>query len=266
MALPGRQARNLRRMLGVFGAANGLAAIPGGSGKALEAWVLMRLALAARQTGQWRVSLRRGDGQPLSPGAVFALATFQAGIRPSSPSAPCYVLLEHWRAAHKRLELHGSLQWRGRSAATHEIDVSILPASIAEALRAHGGGLPRGLPILAVECKDKTTSGVPDEMRQTLARMFDLALVTRPPAPIGECRIYEDVTSQTWGRRSGVYRDFFAKGVFAIVRVGKFSSGAQRMADHYSIQKSAEVYDPSGAAILALEAALRKTLAGLNAL
>lgn len=265
MALPSRQKRNLRRALRAFGAANGISTIPTGAGKALEAWVLMRLARAARAQGQWRVTLMRGDGHPLSPGAVFEFATSQSGIQAPSVTAPCYVLLEHWRDADRRLELHGSLQWRGRSTATHEIDVSVIPANIAENLRAGGGGLPRGLPVAAIECKDKTSRGVPDEMRQTLARMFDLALVTRPWST-ADCRIYEDITNLEWGHRSPSYREFFSKGVFAIARVGKFSKGARRMATHYHIQKAGEIYERSGFAIAGLEATWRATLAGLDEL
>ena len=228
MPLPANLKANLRRVLRGFGVANGISAVPGGSGKALEAWIFMRLAMAARATGQWNVSLRRGDGSVLLPGGTFEFATSQSGIQPSSTSAPCYVLIEHRRHVHKRLEIHGGLQWRGRSDATHEIDVSVIPAIIAESLRSANGGLPRGLPVVAIECKDKTTTGLPDEMRQTLARMFDLALVTNPPWPVLPCRTYEDAGGVHWGRRSPTYRGFFSKGTFAVVRVGKFSRGARR--------------------------------------
>lgn len=95
MALPANLKANLRRVLRGFGAANSIAAVPGGSGKALEAWIFMRLAMTARATGYWTVSLRRGDGSVLPPGATFEFATSQSGIQPSSASAPCYVLMEH---------------------------------------------------------------------------------------------------------------------------------------------------------------------------
>lgn len=264
MALPANLKANLRRVLRGFGAANSIATVPGGSGKALEAWVYMRLAMAARATGHWSVSLRRGDGTLLPPGDTFAFATSQSGIQAASQASPCYVLLEHRNHAHKRLELHGSLQWRGRSNATHEIDVSAIPAVVAEALRSGGGGLPRGLPVVAIECKDKTSAGVPDEMRQTLARMFDLALVTSPPWPVPQCRIYEDVSGAHWGQRSATYRDFFSKGTFAIVRVGVFSLGARRIASHYHIQRTPSTYGPGGNALAGLEASFRSTLASLD--
>lgn len=265
MAFPARLERDLRRTLRAFRAANGIASVPDGPGKALEAWVMMRLARSARNSGHWRVSLRQGDGTLLPAGSAMQFATSQHGIQAASTSAPSYIRLEHHRHGHKRLELHGSLQWQGRSGATHEIDVSVLPASLGEALRAGTGGLPRGLPIAAVECKDKDSAGSPDEMRQTLARMFDLALVTKPRHGI-PCRTYEPLTNLTWGRRSGTYRDFFGKGTFAIARAGKFSRGARRLAIHYHIKQIGEIYAVRGRAMRLLELQFRHTLAGIDLL
>lgn len=266
MALPQNLKDDLREALKTFGAANGIATIPGGSGKALEAWVFMRLAKAAKDTGKWSVTLRRGDDTLLKPGEGFDFATSQWGIQASSPFAPCFVRLTYKANTAKKVELHCGLQWRGRSDATHEIDISAIPGNVAETLRKVGGGLPRGLPILAVECKDKTSSGGPDEMRQTLARMFDLALVTNPPYPSPPCRTYEDISTPphaTFGKRSSTYRGFFSKGTFAIARVGAFTSGAHALGQHYHIKRVAKIY--SGTTSLgALEGSFRESLAGLD--
>ncbi|MDR7115635.1 hypothetical protein J2X41_001525 [Caulobacter sp. BE254] len=170
----------LRTILRAFQAAHSGVAVPAGQGKALEAWVLMKLAQTAHQTRVWNVSLRRGDGSPLPVGAPFMLPSGPSRLQPSSPDAPGYVLLEHRRYPDRRLEIRGSLQWRGRSHARHECDISVMPAEIGEAIRNNGGGYPHGLPILAIECKDKTGFGNLDETRQLLARMYDLVLV-RPP-------------------------------------------------------------------------------------
>jgi hypothetical protein len=264
VALPRTQKRNLRRILRGFGAANGTTTVPGAAGKALEAWIFMRLAMSARATGLWRATLRRGDGTILPPGADFAFATSQSGIRSASLQAPCYVLLEHRSDPYKRLELHGSLQWQGRSQATHEIDVSAIPANVAEALRRGSGGLPRGLPVVAVECKDKDGTGGPDEMRQTLARMFDLVLVTSPPNPIPQCRIYEPNTRTAWGNKSFSYRGFFALGTFAIARAGKFSDGARKLGSHYYILQSGDIYEKTELEINILETNFIVTLSNLG--
>src|SRR3546814_11624707 len=93
--------------------------------------------------------------------------------QPSSETATGSDLIEHKTHTDRRFELRGSVQWKGRSDAKHEIDVSMLPASIGEAIRNNGGGYPHGLPIVAVECKDKTGYGPLDERRRTLACMYE---------------------------------------------------------------------------------------------
>jgi hypothetical protein len=177
-------------MLRDYRAAHVRAVVPSGEGKALEAWVLMKLAEAVRNVPTWRVTLRRGDGSLLPPGATFDLPSQRSCIQGSSPTAPGYILFEHLTVPDRRLELRGSVQWMGRSGAKHEIDVSLLPAAIGEALRDNGGGYPHGLPIAAIECKDKGGVGPLDETRQTLARMYDLVLVTQP-IPNWSCRVFE---------------------------------------------------------------------------
>jgi len=128
---------------------------------------------------------------------------------------------------------------------------------IGEAIRNSGGGHPHGLPIVAVECKDKGGSGPLDETRQTLARMYDLALVTQS-VPGWSCRIYETNTLAQWGRKSTRYLTFFQKGTFGIVRTGHFQSGATTLARHYSIGHYPDIYN--GGAIGFLQERFRETL------
>lgn len=249
----------LRQMLREFRAAHSGAVAPTGEGKALEAWVLMKLAHTVHQNmPTWRVTLRRGDGSLLPSGASFDLPSQRSRIQPSSPTAPGYVLLEHMTYADRRLELRGSLQWKGRSDAKHEIDVSVVPAEIGEAIRNNGGGYPRGLPVVAIECKDKGGFGPLDETRQTLARMYDLVLVTQPVSG-WSCRIYETATHTNWGRKSSRYISFFQKGTFGIVRAGGFQSGAGTLAAHYSIGHFPDIYNGS-LAIGGLQRSFRDTL------
>lgn len=244
--------QELRSILRAFKAAHAGVIAPGGQGKALEAWVLMKLAQTVhRELPAWTVSLRRGDGKPLPPGQPFNLPQTRTSIQPAHSSAPGYVLLEHRSSPFLNLEIHGSLQWRGRSGAKHECDVSVIPVEIATALRVNGGGYPRGLPVVAVECKDKGGVGTLDETRQTLARMFDLALVTQP-AYHSVGRIYEDATYVSWGRRRTRYISFFESGAFSIVRAGTFQSGAGALASHYAIRQYEQIYTSMHAMALLL--------------
>ena len=207
----------------------------------------------------WQVTLRCGDGSLLPPGVPFDLSSHHSKIQPRSPSAPGYILLEHTTHSDCGLELRGSVQWMGRSGAKHEIDVSVVPADIGEAIRNNGGGYPHGLPVAAIECKDKGGFGPLDETRQTLARMYDLALVTQPN-PGWHCRIYETATHTHWGRKSSRYVSFFEKGSFGIVRAGLFQSGAGTLAAHYSVGHFPEIYNGSSA-ISRLQRSFRHTLA-----
>jgi len=100
-------------------------------------------------------------------------------------------------------------------------------------------------------------------MRQTLARLFDLALVTRPQHG-SACRIWEAKTLAHWGRRSSKYVSFFAMGGFGIVRVGPFHPGADRLGHHYSIRRFGGVYDPTKNTIGAISSLFRNTLAELG--
>lgn len=243
MALPSSLENDLRQMLRRFRAAHGAAAVPTAAGKALEAWLIMRLAHRARGSGHWLVTLRRGDASPLPHGGAFELPGHQAGILPADPSGPGFVQLDSIAEPTISLELHGGLQWKGRSGATHECDVSLLPAEIANPLRV-AGGHPRGLPIVAFECKDKAKAGNPDEMRQTLARMFDLTFVTLP-YPGWHCRIFQAATHTRWGRHWQRYLWFFGAGAFGIVRAGPFSSGAGRLGRHFHIGLHGNVYSDS---------------------
>lgn len=264
MPLSQQAADELGHILQSFHAAYAQVFLPANDGKAFEALVMMRLAHYVRiaMPATWSVRLSQGDGMPLPPGAPFNFPAGKSGIRPSNPNGPGYVAFQHVRYSDRQVEMHGSLQWRGRSDTRHEIDISVLPATIANALRTQGGGYPHGLPIAAIECKDKDGAGSIDEMRETLARMFDLALVTQP-ASGWSCRIYETKSYLPWGSRSSTYRGFFNKGTFALVRAGTFQPGAITLAGHYHIRTCGNYYTDSFS-MNTLAASFRTTLARIS--
>ncbi len=242
MAFGPNQQAELRRLLARFRAAHATASVPTGAGKALEAWVTMRMGRAAQDKG-WSVQLRRGDGLPLPPGATFAFRTQPGMIKAASPQAVGYLGLQPPDPAAEAFELHAGVQWRGRSGARHECDVSLLPATVGSAIRATAtGGYPRGLPLVALECKDKSGDATPDEMRQTLARLFDLACIQQS-ADGGPHRIFTETMSVGWGWRSTRYRPFFANGQFGIVRARGFGLGASQLGAHYEIRRYSNIYE-----------------------
>jgi hypothetical protein len=80
-------------------------------------------------------------------------------------------------AASPAWEIWNGIQFGGRSGATHEIDIAVVPAGVGDALRNASGGPPTGRPRVAIECKDVGTNGSLDEMRAFLARLYDLTLL-----------------------------------------------------------------------------------------
>ena len=119
-----------------------------------------------------------------------------------------------------------------------------------------------GLPVVAIECKDKGGYGPLDETRQTLARMYDLVLVTQPISS-WSCRIYETATYTNWGHKSSRYISFFPKGKFGIVRARWFQSGARTLAAHYSIGHFSDIYNGTSA-MDHLQSSFRDTLARIT--
>lgn len=240
----------LRNILRSFGAAHSPASIPNGGGKALEAWLLMKLAFEAQRSGSWHVELCNGAGHPLGAGASFKSRGGPGKMPALNHAASGFIRLSPNWIPHPyfTLELHGSLQWLGRSGAKHECDVSVLPSVVGEAIRHYGGGYPQGLPIVSLECKDKSGPGQLDEMRECLARMFDLAYVCQTPLG-GYNRIFHAPTYTYWGKRSSMYRSYYNNSLFAIVRVGTFQTGAQQLSGHYSISQYPDIYSPHGTSV-----------------
>ena len=115
------------------------------------------------------------------------------------------------------------------------------PSCMRRASVVNGPDTGRGL-IFALD------GGILDETRQTLARLFDLAPVTRPPQG-WSCRIFDTKTSTQWGRSSSKYLSLFARSTFGIARVDGFQVGAQKLADHYSIARCDALYEPTGLSV-----------------
>jgi hypothetical protein len=126
------------------------------------------------------------------------------------------------------------------------------PSCMRRASVVNGPDTGRGL-IFALD------GGILDETRQTLARLFDLAPVTRPPQG-WSCRIFDTKTSTQWGRSSSKYLSLFARGTFGIARVDGFQVGAQKLADHYSIARCDALYEPTGLSVGELQSRFQTML------
>lgn len=150
-----------------------------GAGRVFELFVMSGIAQGLQNDG-FTVWLQRSDGSEIQP-TDSDRRFIQRGGAPTgvSPSAAgrnnASVIGFRWRR-RPAWEIWNGIQFGGRSGATHEIDVSIVPASVGNALRATGG-VPTGRPRVAIECKDVGANGSLDEMRAFIARLYDVTLL-----------------------------------------------------------------------------------------
>lgn len=152
-----------------------------GAGRAFELYVMTGVGRALQVRG-YDVWVQRSDGSRVRPtdsdrrfiqrgGAPTGIAAGMQGREHASSIA-------FRRGRRSAWELHNGIQFIGRSAASHEIDLAILPESVARTLRnSSNGGRPLGRPRIAIECKDVGIDGSVDEMRAFVARLYDLTIL-----------------------------------------------------------------------------------------
>ncbi|WP_041373530.1 hypothetical protein [Phenylobacterium zucineum] len=134
-----------------------------GKGKAYEAWVLFEIAARLLGLG-YPVEAHAPDGQPVS---TFRLRGSPSGMSAAS-FGPTSDKPSHFRVEGQRtvLEIHAGVQMLGVSGTPHEVDVSVLPATAGEQLRAAGGGAYLGrlhhcLELKAYDAEYKLSQGMP---------------------------------------------------------------------------------------------------------
>lgn len=212
-----------------------------GMGRLFELFVMTGIAEALQSQG-WLVSVLRSDGLPLAPGDPFIQrAGKPTGVAPAADGkfGQCTILIEN-PDTHAQWELWNGIQFRGRSNALHEFDVSVVPHQLALDLRSlPQTSFPYGRPNVAIECKEVSTAGSPDEMRTLVARLYDVSLIQGhtvltanepvkqiyPVSPLGDGYIPAE--------RNYRLLNFATKS--ALVRTSGFSSGAVSMTSYYCI-------------------------------
>ena len=168
---------NLRAIIGSVATLRNAA----GAGRAFELYVMTGIGRALQARG-YHVWVQRSDGSRVRPtdsdrrfiqrgGAPTGIAAGMQG--PDNASSIVFR-----RGQRSAWELLNGIQFKGRSAAFHEIDLAILPESVARTLRnSSNGGRPLGRPRISIECKDVGISGSVDEMRAFVARLYDLTIL-----------------------------------------------------------------------------------------
>jgi len=117
-------------------------------GKAYEVWIMLEIVVRLNARGI-EIFSRDRDGA-FEPN--FRVSGSPTNMPPSGGSGdgPCHFLL---RKLGRELELHLGLKHVGSSAASHEMDLSVVWASQGKALRDSGGGPFADQPLIGLELK-----------------------------------------------------------------------------------------------------------------
>ena len=212
----------IRRILGTFGATAPTAQKKDGA--IYEAWILLRIAEGLR-AAPFLAQLCDAKGIALTGGNPFVL---KGGPGKLGTGQACMVRF-NWSGV--RHELHANVRYRGRSSETHEIDISVVPESVATQLRNAGGGFPTGFPRVAIECKHRNSVGQKDEARQVVARLFDLHFLNSHPFPISgqKHHIWPDAAyGMGYGETASSYKASFDRCFNGLCRFGGVTPGAAR--------------------------------------
>jgi hypothetical protein len=214
-----------------------------GAGRAYELYIMTGIAEGLACAG-WQVRVQRSDETFIAPTDVDRRfiqrgggPTGVAGKAQGPENGSSFVF---WRPGSERLwEIWNGIQFIGRSAAMHEIDISIVPREVGIALRAMpSGGSPTGRAKVSIECKDVGQPGSQDEMRAFVARLYDLTILSghmgiphlpKPlqaihPAPLSDNYPYKTF----WDGNRQTYN--------VLARRTGFAVGALSMTTFYGIQ------------------------------
>lgn len=233
-----------------------------GAGRAYELYIMTGIAEGLASAG-CAVRVQRSDGTAILPHDADR-RFYQRGGAPTGVSgasqgphhASSFVFRTPGSA--RQWEIWNGIQFVGRSAGSHEIDISIVPRAVGVALRGMpGGGLPIGRPSVAIECKDVSDPGSGDEMRAFVARLYDLTIlrshtkVQHLPKPLR-------AISPSSGPGTEAHETFWTgnRETFNVIarRTG-FAKGAAAMTAYYAIQPHGPVA-PGTAADTALTDAI----------
>jgi hypothetical protein len=219
-----------------------------GAGRAFELLLMTRIAGGLQARG-YSVHLLRSDGVKQLPGG--SNITFvqrggaPSGVRPASAGGggPTSIVFQK-RPELPEWEIWNGVEFVGRSGATHEFDLAIVPKGLGDALRVTGGR-PFGHGWLSIECKDVAKDGSPDEMRTFLARIYDTTLLNWHERYFGGANLRRihplAPTEPGFGSTSSSYRIENMNTYHALARRTGFTQGTLPMSDYYFIRRFEDI-------------------------
>ncbi|HYG48180.1 MAG TPA: hypothetical protein VD846_09605 [Allosphingosinicella sp.] len=214
-----------------------------GAGRAYELYIMTGIAEGLASAG-CAVRVQRSDESFIAPtdadrrfiqrgGAPAGVAGKAQG--PGNASSFVFQLPN----SSRQWEIWNGIQFIGRSAALHEIDIAIVPREVGIALRGlPAGGSPTGRAKVSIECKDVGDPGSQDEMRTFVARLYDLTILNWHRAV---AHLAHPLQAIYPGKPAGngPYYSFWDgnRATFNVVaRRSGFRSGSLAMTGYYGIQ------------------------------
>ena len=228
----------------------------GGAGRAFELLVMGGVARALQVRG-YDVWLQRSNGTRILPGDVdrrfIQRGGAPTGVAGSAQGAGNAGIIGFRFQQRPAWELWNGIQFEGRSGATHEIDLAIVPASVGQALRARpAGGRPLGRPRIAIECKDVAAPGSVDEMRAFIARLYDVTLLSshHPHLAIGggAQAIHPGAPPSPTSVAAHSFWEENRRTLNVIARKSGFVTGAAAMTGYHSVEPHAGIAATSASA------------------
>ena len=217
--------------------------LAGGLGRVFELYVMTGIGLALKGKG-YDVWIRRSDGtrvRPTDQDRTFIQRSGRpTGVTPRAHGAHHASSIVFSFGNRMTWELLNGIQFKGRSSALHEIDVAVVPESVAHTLRnAPSVEYPFGRPRISIECKDVGTNGSIDEMRAFVARLYDLTILRSHHKYLGFSDpprvIYPGAPPDQAHHPARTYRDENIRTMNVLVRRTGFAKGTAPLAAHYAI-------------------------------
>jgi hypothetical protein len=213
-----------------------------GAGRIFELFIMTGVATRLQSQG-FEVWLQRSDGSRITPSDTdrrfIQRGGTPTGVLPAAcGSGKASVIGLRRIASGSEWEIWNGIQFEGRSGATHEIDIAVVPRDVGTQLRLTGG-LPFGRPRVALECKDVGQPGSVDEMRAFVARLYDLTVLqihqSYLPFPPPTQGIYPGSRVGFYAARTTFWEE--NRHTFNVIarRTG-FAAGAAAMTRYYAVE------------------------------
>lgn len=204
-------AKNLQDALNQLGGAtSNITSSTKSSGKVYEAWLMTRVFQAFDQSAGTSSQHQHGS-------FYFRTSRRQNSLKCSTNKMKRLTKGDHFTIMRfsdgKAFEIHLDLQFMGKSCTLHEFDISIISRLKGLFIRQNGH-LPKGLPIVGIECKCTGSDGSLGEMRDAAMRTLDAS----------------------WAVKLGRRKHFSA-----IARVKGFQSGTHLFSNKFRINRREKI-------------------------